>query len=72
MANPRIRPSESVTYRVTWEIEIDATSPEEAARQAKRIQVDPESIANFFMVVGLDTEASAWEILLEDYEVTSW
>ena len=37
-------------YRVTWEIDIDAESDEEAARQALEIQRDRESIATCFVV----------------------
>jgi hypothetical protein len=37
-------------YRVTWEIDIDADSPEKAALYALHIQRDPESIATVFKV----------------------
>jgi hypothetical protein len=37
-------------YRVTWEIDLDATAPRAAAREALRIQRDPESIATVFGV----------------------
>jgi hypothetical protein len=37
-------------YRVTREIDLDATSPRAAAREALRIQRDPESIATVFSV----------------------
>lgn len=32
------------TYSIKWEIEIDAETPEEAARKALEIQRDPQSI----------------------------
>lgn len=38
------------TYRVLWEIDLDAESPSEAARQAVEIQRDPESVATAFTV----------------------
>jgi hypothetical protein len=38
------------SYVVTWEIELDAESPLEAAREAQRIQRDPKSIASVFDV----------------------
>ena len=41
------------TYRVTWEIDLEANSPREAAEQAQEIQRDPNSIATVFAV-------SAW------------
>jgi hypothetical protein len=37
-------------YTVIWTIDIDAPSPEAAAREAKAIQQDPQSIANVFEV----------------------
>lgn len=37
-------------YRVKWEIDIEAESPEEAARIALDIQRDPDSIATAFDV----------------------
>lgn len=39
-------------FRVTWEIDIEADSPEDAAREALRIQRDTESIATVFDVNG--------------------
>jgi hypothetical protein len=38
------------SYRVTWEIDIDAASPREAAEKALHIQRDPDSIATVFAV----------------------
>lgn len=38
------------SYNVTWDIEIDADSPEEAARKALLIQRDPTSMAQVFDV----------------------
>lgn len=40
------------TYRVTWEIDIEAISAVDAARQALEIQRDRASIATVFRVVG--------------------
>jgi hypothetical protein len=42
-------------YKVAWHIDIDADSPEDAARKALAIQRNPESIATVFNVrtVGL-------------------
>jgi hypothetical protein len=39
------------TYRVIWEIDIDADSPREAAEHALAIQRNPESFATVFDVV---------------------
>ena len=41
-----------VEFTVTWEIEVDADSHEAAAREARRIQLDPNSIATVFWVRG--------------------
>lgn len=37
-------------YLVSWEIDIDADNPTEAARKALAIQRDPESVATVFEV----------------------
>ena len=37
-------------YKVTWEIDLDARSPRAAAKEALRIQQDPDSIATVFEV----------------------
>lgn len=37
-------------YKVQWGIEIEADSPQDAARQALAIQRDPASIATVFTV----------------------
>lgn len=41
-------------YRVIWEIDLDADSPEDAARKAMEIQRDPASIATCFVVRDLE------------------
>jgi len=38
------------TYRVAWEIDIEATTAEEAAEQALRIHRNSDSIATVFTV----------------------
>jgi len=40
--------------RVKWEIDVDTKSPKEAAEEARKIQLDPESIATVFDVKGDD------------------
>jgi hypothetical protein len=39
-----------ILYRVTWEIDIDAESPRQAAERALEIHRDPKSIATVFEV----------------------
>lgn len=57
------------TYYVTWEIEIDAESPREAAELALKIQRNPESTAVVFGVMEFDTEEDKVQIdLLETEE----
>jgi len=41
-------------FLVAWEIDIDADSPESAARRALEIQRDPESTAVVFDVMPID------------------
>ncbi len=43
-------------YYIEWRIEIEAGSPEEAARKALAIQRDPQSIATAFHVYDPDGE----------------
>lgn len=38
-------------YKVVWEIDLDADSPEDAAREALEIQRDPISMATCFIVI---------------------
>lgn len=45
-----MRPDTGREYTVTWAIEVYADTPEEAAREAQRIQQDPESVATVFDV----------------------
>lgn len=57
-----------MTYAVIWEINIEADSPEEAAKEGIRIQQDPESLASHFHVV--DEDGVIYEVdLLEDEEL---
>lgn len=39
-----------MNYTVTWTINVEAATPEEAAKEALSIQRDPESIAVFYEV----------------------
>lgn len=43
------------TYLVTWEIEVDASSPVEAARQAQELQQHPTT-ATVFSVCCIESE----------------
>jgi hypothetical protein len=51
-------------YRVTWEIDIEAATPEEAARKALTIQRDANSRATVFNVTDEDGE-------MEDIDITA-
>lgn len=39
------------TYKVIWEIDVEARSYVEAAKEALKIQRDPDSTATFFEVI---------------------
>jgi spore germination protein YaaH len=52
-------------YRVIWEIDLDADSPEDAAREAARIQRDPGSFAPYFTV--RDKDGVETEVDMEDF-----
>lgn len=38
------------SYKVVWDIEVDADSPREAAKKAQEIQRDPTSWATYYKV----------------------
>lgn len=38
------------SYLVTWEIEVESETPEDAAREAFRVHRDPDSMATVFEV----------------------
>lgn len=44
-------------YTVVWEIQVDAESPEEAARKAKRLQARPDTTADVYEVHAPDGKA---------------
>jgi len=46
------------TYVVTWEMDIEAETPEAAAAKALEIHRDPESVATFFAVREVDTDTA--------------
>lgn len=56
------------SYFVTWEPEIDADTPREAAQRALEIHRDPDSTATRFKVIEEDTEEIIEIDLLEEAE----
>ncbi len=54
------------TYHITWEIDIDAETPREAAEQALEIQRDANSLATVFSVKEFDSDDDATQIDLLD------
>lgn len=50
-------------YFVTWEIDVDAESPREAAQKALNIQRDENSLATVFKVYTVEEEGSGPESL---------
>lgn len=57
------------TYRVSWEIDIDASSPEDAARKARTTQLDPTAQVGHFTVT-LDGFSTDVDLDLDDKGVT--
>jgi hypothetical protein len=49
-------------YNVIWQMEFDAESAEDAARQALTVQRDPESIATVFDVMEIDNGAGEFSV----------
>ena len=56
-------------FRVSWVIDIEADSAEAAAREALRIQRDPQSIATVFTVVATK-EGAALSAQSEQIDLT--
>lgn len=57
-------------YRVGWEVDVFADSPAEAAMEARRIQLDPDSDALCFDVRETYPEDAAFELVdLDDREI---
>lgn len=54
----------NTSYLVQWEIEIDASSPADAALKAWNIAHDQHSVANFFTV--LDENGDVYPILIQE------
>ena len=56
------------TYKVTWEIEVDAESPEEAAIMAQNFQQHPTTADHFTVAdelapyEGISADPNTWEI----------
>ena len=50
----------SKTYRVVWEIDVDANDPLAAAKEAVRIQHDNDSAATFYVVHSPEGHVSAY------------
>ena len=42
-------------YKVIWEMEIEALTPYHAAKEARKIQLDPDNIASFYEVINSKT-----------------
>lgn len=53
------------TYKLVWEIEIDAETPLEAAGKALEYQRDPGGEATIFDVFGEDGEVTQVDLLSE-------
>lgn len=54
-----------MNYRITWEIDIHAASPLEAARQALAVQRDANSMATVFTVADEEGETLTIDLLEE-------
>jgi hypothetical protein len=54
------------TYSIKWTMEIDAGTPEEAARKALEIHRDPASIATVFDVYDEEGNCTRVDLLEQD------
>lgn len=55
------------SYRVTWEIEVDADNPLDAAMQAHNVQLSPDRIVDFYEVV--DAKGLRYGVDLVDWSI---
>ncbi len=53
-------------YEVIWRINVNASSPEKAARMAQTIQRDPASLSQVFEVIDNDNEVVTIDLLEDD------
>jgi hypothetical protein len=53
------------TFNVIWEIQLDADTPFEAARLARAIQQDDESLATGFTIINLEGEEEDSETFVD-------
>lgn len=60
------------TYRITWSIDIDADSPEEAAASALIVQRDTESIALVFEVEWANKDADGFDCGFDSETIDLW
>lgn len=60
--------SRTKSYRVTWEIDIEATSPKAAAKKALQYQRDPDSSATYFDVRDPKGKFSKFDLDLDDLD----
>ena len=59
------------TYRVTWEIDVEADSPQEAAAEAHRLVRKPDTTATVYSVLNQKTgEGATIDLLPEEVSVT--
>jgi hypothetical protein len=49
-------------YRVTWEIDVEASCPQEAAEKARHYQIKPDTTATVFDVIEHDGDGSVVRI----------
>lgn len=57
------------SYRVVWEIDLDAETPEDAARKALAIHRDPGSTATFFTVTSPDGAAKDIDLMMDEFTI---
>lgn len=53
----------SPEFLVSWEIELGADSPRDAARRAREIQLDPSNYASKYEVKRMETNDTDWQAI---------
>ena len=58
-------------FEVTWVVQVSANSPEDAAKRAREMQLDADSLATVFEVQQVMTQKSVAPVVV-DLKIEGW
>jgi len=59
-------------YTVNWVVNVDADSPEEAAKICREMQLDKDSIATVFNIVDNKGNVTTVDLGINEFETEPW